>query len=490
MLISDRANLASIPSGWETPLRNWEVHLRAQGLRPATIDTRIRHVRRLARELHAPTPSTVTESSLTAWSGEKNWHPETRHAYHASVRTFLRWYATDSYCPELPTLPSVKRPVPPPRPIPEEILTKVLTDTTERTELILRLAAELGLRAGEIAHLRTDHFSVSPSGLWNLTVDGKGGKQRILPVPTTLAGLLRRRSHKVNSLWFFPGRINGHLSPRYISKLASQALPDEWTLHPLRHRFATVGYQASHDLLSIRQALGHSSVQTTTRYTASDTTGLIAITHATQLTSAKERNHSTMSTIAVCNNKGGTGKTTSTIMLATYFTTLGKRVAVLDADPQGSSTDWSLLAAEANDPLPFSVTPVNKRSISISPTDADIVLIDCPPGDPTLIDAALRTADAVIVPTSPSGIEVARMWETLEIINDKPAAVLITSAQLNTTTLEDLLNALDEAGVPTFSNIILARQAIKRAWGTTPSQWHGYDGVADEILTEFLPQNS
>ncbi|QVI97673.1 hypothetical protein KFR76_08645 [Corynebacterium diphtheriae] len=78
------------------------------------------------------------------------------------------------------------------------------------------------------------------------------------------------------------------------------------------------------------------------------------------------------------------------------------------------------------------------------------MLINCPPGDPSLIDAALRTADAVIVPTSPSGIEVARMWETLEIITDKPAAVLITSAQLNTTTLEDLLNALDEAGVPTF----------------------------------------
>ncbi|ALA67861.1 ParA family protein [Corynebacterium lactis] len=175
-----------------------------------------------------------------------------------------------------------------------------------------------------------------------------------------------------------------------------------------------------------------------------------------------------MTTIAICNNKGGTGKTTSTIMLATYFSTLGKNVAVLDADPQGSATDWSLLAAEANNPLPFPVTPVNKRSISISPTGADIVLIDCPPGDPALIDAALRTADAVIVPTSPSGIEVARMWETLEIITDKPAAVLITSAQLNTTTLEDLLNALDEAGVPTFSNIILARQAIKRAWGTTP----------------------
>lgn len=96
------------------------------------------------------------------------------------------------------------------------------------------------------------------------------------------------------------------------------------------------------------------------------------------------------------------------------------------------------------------------------------MLIDCPPGDPALIDAALRTADAVIVPTSPSGIEVARMWETLEIITDKPAAVLITSAQLNTTTLEDLLNALDEAGVPTFSNIILARQAIKRAWAPPP----------------------
>lgn len=62
---------------------------------------------------------------------------------------FYAGFATDSLCPGLPTLPSVKRPVPPPRPIPEEIRTEVLAEVTDRTELILRLAAELGLRAGK-----------------------------------------------------------------------------------------------------------------------------------------------------------------------------------------------------------------------------------------------------------------------------------------------------------------------------------------------------
>lgn len=238
---------------------------------------------------------------------------------------FHAGFATDSLCPGLPTLPSVKRPVPPPRPIPEEIRTEVLAEVTDRTELILRLAAELGLRAGK------SHDCARTTSLPHLQAFGtsqlreKAAENESLPVPNKLAAMLRRRSQHIDSHWFFPGRIDGHLSSRYISKLASQALPGTWTLHPLRHRFATVGYQFSHDLLSIRQALGHSSVQTTTRYTASDTTGLISITRPTQLAPSDKRNH-TMTVIAICNNKGGTGNTTSPILLATYFSTLGKRL--------------------------------------------------------------------------------------------------------------------------------------------------------------------
>ncbi|PIU18341.1 MAG: hypothetical protein COT18_10740 [Elusimicrobia bacterium CG08_land_8_20_14_0_20_59_10] len=44
--------------------------------------------------------------------------------------------------------------------------------------------------------------------------------------------------------------------------------------------------------------------------------------------------------ILLCNGKGGTGKTTLTVLLAHALAEAGKKVAVLDRDPQGTATKW------------------------------------------------------------------------------------------------------------------------------------------------------
>lgn len=51
-----------------------------------------------------------------------------------------------------------------------------------------------------------------------------------------------------------------------ISQIGRRILPGTWTLHKLRHRYATKAYSAEHDLLTVRELLGHASVQTTIRY--------------------------------------------------------------------------------------------------------------------------------------------------------------------------------------------------------------------------------
>ena len=48
--------------------------------------------------------------------------------------------------------------------------------------------------------------------------------------------------------------------------LIARALPDQWTAHPLRHRFATVAYQGTRDLLAVQELLGHSKPETTRNY--------------------------------------------------------------------------------------------------------------------------------------------------------------------------------------------------------------------------------
>lgn len=190
-----------------------------------------------------------------------------------------------------------------------------------------------------------------------------------------------------------------------------------------------------------------------------------------------------MSTIiTICHLKGGTGKTTTTILLATALTRLGYSVTVYDADPQGSASEWEAQASEKGQPLPFSVTVTNPSTLTRIHAHTDYVLIDCPPGGTAAINTAINVADEIIIPTSPSEIEVDRMWDTLALAGEKKVRVLITSARLGTNALNDMRSALQSEHIPTFRTIIPLRQKIKAMWGTNPSEsLHGYDSLATII---------
>ncbi|PLW00195.1 hypothetical protein BRL53_05285 [Corynebacterium ulcerans] len=226
----------------------------------------------MARALKASDPNEVSETMLITWSGQQSWMPETRHGNHASVRSFFQWWTRNSTKADPSTLlSSVRRPIPPPRPAPDQVIEKALAAAAPRTQLILRLGAELGLRTGEIAALHTKHLQPISQEWVQLTVEGKGGQERILPCPPHLHVAITKQA--ANGGYVFPGNDHGHLSARWVGKLAAQALPDHWTLHTLRHRFATTAYNAgtTHDLIAVQQALGHKSITTTQRYTRSAT---------------------------------------------------------------------------------------------------------------------------------------------------------------------------------------------------------------------------
>ena len=67
--------------------------------------------------------------------------------------------------------------------------------------------------------------------------------------------------------WAFPSpRGHGHITTNHVGTLISRALPQGWTAHSLRRRFATSVYRGSHDIRAVQVLLGHSSVQTTQVY--------------------------------------------------------------------------------------------------------------------------------------------------------------------------------------------------------------------------------
>lgn len=190
--------------------------------------------------------------------------------------------------------------------------------------------------------------------------------------------------------------------------------------------------------------------------------------------------------IVIHNHKGGVGKTTSTMCLATTLAGMTRSVAVWDADPQGSATEWAEYAAEAGDPLPFDVEIVNQVSLKRAPRNgtADYIIIDTPPGDPKIADMAVRLADFVILPTSPSVIDLTRMLETADQIPSRvPRAALITRANKQTIAYKAATEFLHgHPEVPVFSHAIGDRQAIQNSYGTRPEIFYDYSAVTDELV--------
>lgn len=133
-----------------------------------------------------------------------------------------------------------------------------------REQMMVRLAGEIGMRRAEVACCHRNDL-IHDGTAWALLVHGKGGKQRIVPIPDKLAADIRAFC---GHGYLFPGKDHGHLSPAHVGKLIGQLMPPGWSMHKLRHRFATRGLAATNDLLAVRDALGHTSVATTQIYTA------------------------------------------------------------------------------------------------------------------------------------------------------------------------------------------------------------------------------
>ncbi len=100
----------TVPDTWDEPIRHFEVTMRAAGRREASIQTRLRHARYLARTINAD-PNDVDSQRLLEWAARQQWVPETRHAYYVTFRQLFDTVGSDA----AERLPTVSRPVPPPR---------------------------------------------------------------------------------------------------------------------------------------------------------------------------------------------------------------------------------------------------------------------------------------------------------------------------------------------------------------------------------------
>lgn len=125
-----------------------------------------------------------------------------------------------------------------------------------------------------------------------------------------------------------------------------------------------------------------------------------------------------MHTIALVNQKGGVGKTTLAVHLATAFQNSGESVLVLDLDPQASATEWHD-ARESEMPHVESVQPARLQKVMDHAQGIGItvlILDTSPHAESTALEAA-RRADLVLVPVAPKIMDLRAMRKTVDMLH-------------------------------------------------------------------------
>ena len=112
--------------------------------------------------------------------------------------------------------------------------------------------------------------------------------------------------------------------------------------------------------------------------------------------------------------KGGAGKTTLLTQVAAAFIGQGRRVALIDLDPQRSLAGWADARARANGgALDFAFFESSEwragSDIRRAGAEAEVVLVDCPGNADVLLRSAMREADLVVIPAQPSAPDA---WAT------------------------------------------------------------------------------
>ena len=239
-------------------LGGYLTHLSAAGRSTNTIKQRTTYVRQALAVLD---PMTASTDDMEAWIADHpQWSAETRRAAVASLRGFHGWLRRSGKRADDPTLDLITppRPSPDPRRMPDDVLHLAIAVSDPTTSFLLRLLATTGLRRSEAANLHRDDLDGDL-----LRVKGKGNRVRLVPVPEDVAARIRQARGYV-----FATRTGRPQSPKWVWERVTAATGGR-TPHSLRHRYATLAYQQSHDLRAVQRLLGHASIATTQLYVGS-----------------------------------------------------------------------------------------------------------------------------------------------------------------------------------------------------------------------------
>ncbi|TCQ91876.1 MULTISPECIES: ParA family partition ATPase [Rahnella] len=200
--------------------------------------------------------------------------------------------------------------------------------------------------------------------------------------------------------------------------------------------------------------------------------------------------------ISFLNGKGGVGKTTTSINIATCLARQGHKVVMVDTDPQGSISNWYDerkcqfdLAEAASEKEVYTVRKQLK--------EYDYVVIDGAAAISAISSAAVMVSDLVLIPVTPSPLDFAACGAILAVVeareNLQPviARFLITKKVASAKMLEVLKESIADTGVPALRTGTTQRQVYIRTMMDGGTVFDTTDGNAKgeiEIMTKEITE--
>jgi len=198
--------------------------------------------------------------------------------------------------------------------------------------------------------------------------------------------------------------------------------------------------------------------------------------------------------LTIANLKGGSAKTTSAAFLAHAFHERGRKVVLVDADPQGSALRWHGLAGWPVPVMGLASTALHRQLWGVvDPERWNTVVIDTPPLEERdgIVSATLRVATDVLVPIAPTMMELDRVGPVFKALEDAAGdrdedpqvSVLLTRTVAHATSTETVREILEGQGRRVLYATVPRLERYAQAFGASiPEKDVPYGTAAEELL--------
>lgn len=180
-----------------------------------------------------------------------------------------------------------------------------------------------------------------------------------------------------------------------------------------------------------------------------------------------------MPTVVFANPKGGAGKTTAALLLASDLASRGARIVVIDADPEKWISGWGRLPGKPDNLAILSDVSEDSivDQIEAAAREAQFVIVDLEGTASLLVASAIGMSDLVVIPTQGASMDAKGAAKTIRLIRNQERmarrpilhSVLLTrtSAAVTSRALRSVRDQLDQAKIDVFVTALVERAAYR-----------------------------